>query len=171
MVWVNVLDDAVEEQFWHTLDFDEAKSVLGALLIDFAMDFLEAIWCAEHCSEVLAPLFEDLRVSFDENLAVNFEYNIVEFVKVHADFHILQCLTLFPIFVILRRLNISDRISRVILKHFEIWIWIKIGFQAIDIKFHNLLQFWKFHLNLPLDQHLQIDLLRRQMSFLTLLLE
>ena len=90
MIRVDVLNDTVEIHLGNTLNFDEAELALGLIpFIGFIIHFQETIWPAKHRSEVLTSLLENLWVASDEMTVVNLESDIVEFIKVGIDFHVI----------------------------------------------------------------------------------
>lgn len=89
MVGVKELNDAIEKDLGNTFYFDHSEALLAMTLQRLVSAFSKLIGRAEHSTEVVTSVLEDERICFDERL-VDVEYNIKEFIKVHANLHVLH---------------------------------------------------------------------------------
>ena len=110
VIWVQKLDDAIEEDLWNTSDFYYPEFIISLSLYQrWVSGFLKSI--AKHSSKVFIPILEHKWVCFDI-WTLHFKDDIKELIEVHADFHLLCSLDLLQILVLFWRQNMV-----------EWWIW------------------------------------------------
>ena len=97
-VWVEILDDAVEDLLGHCVQLYQMKLLVTSLSVTIvlALNLIEPILMTEHSCKVLGPGLQDVWVWLDVAI-VNKEDNVEELINVHTDSHLI--LVLFLLFL------------------------------------------------------------------------
>jgi len=90
------LNDAIEEDFWYTLNLDYPETILPSIFNLGIRRLSEFVMLAKHCFKIFTSIFEYHRICHDQAF-VNVENHIEEFIDMHAKLHLLQCFCLIGV--------------------------------------------------------------------------
>jgi len=90
------LNDAIEKDFWYTLNLDYPETILPSIFNLGICRLSEFVILAKHCFKIFTSIFEYHRICLDQAF-VNVENHIEEFIDMHAKLHLLQCFCLIGV--------------------------------------------------------------------------